>query len=472
MGTSISGIAIKTDVHKFDSEDIIKHLLSPNYQEFKEEDFSNSWYSDSKKSCVIVYKTKEAVWLTSNYMFAEIFFSKEKRPIYEQFNAFFGGNTLIIGFQHFSFSSTYGYSIIKNGEIIRCRISGFEEGYNLEFGEPYGVEAKWFETPISIKDYKGNIEEDYDGNTIAALCSLNADLTACAMDDILLEEVGLSEDSSINEAFEIRYFVLYDEPVKPTKVEKAFWISKIPNKDEYLQRQKELYANYKYDFKKINDEYFNQSTISSLWRDNEVFAIHALFIEKDLKKAKQHFYKCSRLHEYSLKRFGKGAWRHDNIVLLSDNRKVIKNYTRVLDSAEQKIIKTKGSWIYAQQCIIKGDYEAYKNVIDVIKMNRFNIGVFNQKTIAFCDALMEENLPKMESILAAFTTSKFHKYSNKYNPFRDYLSYTALKYAKLAWYKGFQVQVDSPLVPYELLPINPLQDDEYEDYDFVKKYLG
>ena len=200
--------------------------------------------------------------------------------------------------------------------------------------------------------------------------------------------------------------------------------------------------------------------------------MYSFFIEKDLKKAKQHFYKCARLHEYSLKRFGNGVWNHDRIALLCDNQKAIRNYTRVLGLQEQKFMKTIGSWIYIQQCIIKGDYEAYKKATDIIKADRFNMGTFNKKTIGFCDALMEGNQTEMESILADFVTPKFHIYSNSNNTFKNYLSYPALKYAKLAWYKGFQVQVDSPLVPYELLPISPLQDEEYEDYDFVKQFLG
>jgi hypothetical protein len=45
----------------------------------------------------------------------------------------------------------------------------------------------------------------------------------------------------------------------------------------------------------------------------------------------------------------------------------------------------------------------------------------------------------------------------------------ALGYAKLAWQKGLEVEINNPLVPKEPLQVKPL--DKYVDsYDFLKSY--
>ncbi len=48
----------------------------------------------------------------------------------------------------------------------------------------------------------------------------------------------------------------------------------------------------------------------------------------------------------------------------------------------------------------------------------------------------------------------------------EYISTPALGYAKLAWLKGMEVDIDHPFVPKELLPFRPL--DKYENrYSFL-----
>jgi hypothetical protein len=48
----------------------------------------------------------------------------------------------------------------------------------------------------------------------------------------------------------------------------------------------------------------------------------------------------------------------------------------------------------------------------------------------------------------------------------QYVSFPAVGYAKLAWRKGIEVEVNSPLIPSELLPVRPL-----EHYDIPYKFL-
>ncbi|MDP3010105.1 MAG: Imm49 family immunity protein [Methylococcales bacterium] len=54
------------------------------------------------------------------------------------------------------------------------------------------------------------------------------------------------------------------------------------------------------------------------------------------------------------------------------------------------------------------------------------------------------------------------------NPtYKDFLAGYAVVLCKLAWLKGFEVQVDSPLIPMAFMPVEPLA--HYEDiYEFMK----
>lgn len=64
-----------------------------------------------------------------------------------------------------------------------------------------------------------------------------------------------------------------------------------------------------------------------------------------------------------------------------------------------------------------------------------------------------------------------HKLRNKHNLLlNEFISHPALGYAKLAWLKGIEVEVESSLVPKELLPVQPLGRyiNEYAFLDEIK----
>lgn len=56
------------------------------------------------------------------------------------------------------------------------------------------------------------------------------------------------------------------------------------------------------------------------------------------------------------------------------------------------------------------------------------------------------------------------------DPAGEAIFFVAAGYAKLAWMKGMNIVLNSPVVPSELLPRNPL--NEYHDrYDFIKAFF-
>ena len=92
--------------------------------------------------------------------------------------------------------------------------------------------------------------------------------------------------------------------------------------------------------------------------------------------------------------------------------------------------------------------------------------------IAFIEALRVEDKEKIEWALHGLTKPKMQKKNNNMPILDELICHPVIGYTKLAWYKGIEVEVDSPLVPKEWLPIQQLKDEEYVDYDFVKAYLG
>jgi hypothetical protein len=62
---------------------------------------------------------------------------------------------------------------------------------------------------------------------------------------------------------------------------------------------------------------------------------------------------------------------------------------------------------------------------------------------------------------------KINNHRNRYSFCKDFFSFPALGYAKLAWLKDIEVDINHPGVPKELLLVRP--NKEYiDEYDFLK----
>ena len=87
----------------------------------------------------------------------------------------------------------------------------------------------------------------------------------------------------------------------------------------------------------------------------------------------------------------------------------------------------------------------------------------------FYKAILERNKTRIKEVIEELASPEIHRRRNDEPIFSKYVSMPALGYAKLAWQKGLEVEINSPLVPKELLPVKPL--DKYVDsYDFLKSH--
>jgi hypothetical protein len=236
--------------------------------------------------------------------------------------------------------------------------------------------------------------------------------------------------------------------------------------------------------KRISDDVANDKwDAGNLWYANEKFALHEWFVNHNLTKTKQHFYKCGRVFEYLTKKFdasimGHGMYYFDYLIL-SDNQALIERFadftyeiTPANRSHREGIEKGYyNAFIYLLQCSIKNDWVEFDRILPIVQ-TKVNKRYKMPLEIEFIEGLRMGDKAKIEVALKGLTQPKMHNKNNNMPIASQLICHPVIGYAKLAWYKGIEVEVDSPLVPKEWLPIQPLKDEEYIDYDFIKAYLG
>lgn len=222
---------------------------------------------------------------------------------------------------------------------------------------------------------------------------------------------------------------------------------------------------------------------SSLWDDNIHYAIEYLEIYKNVEKAKIHFNICGLLDEYQIylinyRIFDHGL-HHISYAMLSDNEEMIQRYAKL------RYQRGKNAELSMDEMIDLGELPIWCNTVQFFIANdakgvERNLNIIETKTLSnlskreeglrddyeFYKALHTNNKAKMEEILEKLVSPKIHKKRNDNPILNKFISLPALGYAKLAWRKGIEVDIDSPLIPKELLPIEPLEKYQIH-YDFL-----
>jgi hypothetical protein len=213
------------------------------------------------------------------------------------------------------------------------------------------------------------------------------------------------------------------------------------------------------------------STIA--WYYHEKLALQSLFVDNDIAGAKQQYYHCGRLDEYQMvhhdARILDYGINHLSYALLSDNPLLIERYANLKHSNYEKMVQGGGTTPAAVlQSLIKDDWNEYERLMPVMKTK--TVKKFKMELDAlFYKAVAERNKARCEEILAEFVSPGMHKKRNKLHTIvNDFISHPALGYAKLAWMKGLEVTIGSPLVPIGLLPVRPLE-SYTEAYGFLQR---
>lgn len=219
------------------------------------------------------------------------------------------------------------------------------------------------------------------------------------------------------------------------------------------------------------EEIQSKSDKDMLWYYNETFALNAFFLEQDIRKAKEHFYICARIDEYLTKRYDARILdygvNHVSYAILCDNAEFIQRYASLSHPWYDHTIKS-GSLTHAMQNIVREDWDSLRNDIATYeRITSTQKGKINIPDLMFFKGVLNRD---EQTVLGALQLLlKDHKKRNKHSGIaQNYISIPAIGYAKLAWLKGIEVQIDHPLIPKELLPYRPL--DRYDaKYDFLKE---
>jgi len=242
---------------------------------------------------------------------------------------------------------------------------------------------------------------------------------------------------------------------------------------------KQLKAEYTTSILRIKELINNYSSIEigvrndtyNLWFPNHNLALYYLLIAENITQSKIHFYLCGRLYDFYIKKpSSMHHFSHTRICtgILSDEPKLIRCLGEIWAPDFYSYMQNgSGYFAFGIQKIIQKDWVKLAWLTDeleqrVTKFKKWEFAHFDKEIFA---GFLERDKSRIEAGLAGLTEKKYHRKRGQWDGNIDFISYPAVGYAKLAWLNGLEVEAVSPLIPRELLPIQPL--NEYPEYDFM-----
>lgn len=229
----------------------------------------------------------------------------------------------------------------------------------------------------------------------------------------------------------------------------------------------------------LNNPRVTNAWIRRLQEDNLVFAVYSLFEECDMEKAKQYFFTYGLLDAFRVRTYNDSHFIYDlysiGYTMLSDNLLFLRNEYAQLDFVDFYLDERTGERITRtmEEHVLAGDDGCiFVHIIQQFLLNddemiQRDIEILEQKypidnqsllrfDIDFFKALRSKDKETCEFIIYQMIRPEYHQQRNTDPLLKRYLSMPALGYTKLAWILGLKLEINSPLVPTELLPIQPL----------------
>jgi hypothetical protein len=208
-------------------------------------------------------------------------------------------------------------------------------------------------------------------------------------------------------------------------------------------------------------------------------ALCAWFEHRNLNALKQWWYVSAKLDQLWYQIGDQPFSPRANMLrllkpLLSDENELIdwfSHYDQAYDMKRVEDHKAHDFFAYQSIVALQGDWLRLLKRCDKV-LNDPPGASKEQKYLLdhhFYKALAQGDMGKMQSVLQELLSSKVLKArGDDENGFTEDLIFTpAVIYAKIAWRHGYEVKVDSPYVPAEWLPVEPLK--EYDNhYDFLR----
>ncbi|GAA4320810.1 hypothetical protein GCM10023149_20280 [Mucilaginibacter gynuensis] len=201
---------------------------------------------------------------------------------------------------------------------------------------------------------------------------------------------------------------------------------------------------------------------------NVVRALYEINVNNDYKKARELFYKAALIPEFMSRKFD---WRvidsgiyQISYALFSDSKDLINTYS-VLKNKANNETGIGYQFTNVVQNILLDDWEKVA----------WNIHCFTRLTKVKSLSKYANILPVLEGFaqkdpdlirkgLIDYLSTHVKRNSNN-ELYCNFLSIDTAGFTKLAWIKGYQIDLNSPLVPIKLMPVEPV--DTYSGYSYI-----
>lgn len=197
--------------------------------------------------------------------------------------------------------------------------------------------------------------------------------------------------------------------------------------------------------------------------------LRSYYIQSDVRGFKQSFYQASQLMVSTVGQTDGSLF--DTVfpftcALLSDNERVIQSMANV---ATISLEKTAGNPLRVQYvthmlqlAILEDDDQLRTHIEEMASHGRVADRRAAVKGKDFYSLLLKRDEEGLRQLI-----QKHSRLNGDRALFEDFMSLKAIYEAKLCWRRGMKIQIDSPLVPMELIPVEPLR--HYEDvYKFLE----
>ena len=217
--------------------------------------------------------------------------------------------------------------------------------------------------------------------------------------------------------------------------------------------------------KEPNKDYY---FVPSLEGTNVIFALNAIYIEQQILKSKQYFYKAARVAEFMSVKYDRriidSGINQISYALLSDNEELIRRFS-VLKNSINDDTNIGYQLPNAVQNTLLEDWDKLDwNIRCLERFVKFPQFKWHSPVLDVFTGFKEKDEGLVKKGLEELINT--HKKRNKDPLICKFFSTDTAGYTKLAWIKGYRIELNNSLVPNELMPVEPLS--EYPDYDFLK----
>ncbi len=200
---------------------------------------------------------------------------------------------------------------------------------------------------------------------------------------------------------------------------------------------------------------------------NVIKALHAIYIDKNFKNARQYFFLAARVDEYMSMKFDRRIIDSGTFpisyALLSDNEAIIKRYA-ILKNSINDSTNIGYQLANAVQNILLSRFDALDiNIRNLERFVKFSKFKWWSGSVEVFKGFKSSNINDIESGLLQMLNAHEKRNTDPLVP--KFLSIDTAGYCKLAWYMGYKIDLKTDLVPVALMQAQPLL--HYEEYDFL-----